>query len=337
METGQVLIDQSDHAAIIQNLLELLKTHYLFPDIAEGISAHLQSCLAEGAYAQITDGELFAKTLTGHLQEINQDKHLCVFWRPEELPEHVSPPHENPAIVAEWHQRASLDNYGLYKLERLAGNVGYLDIRAFYPPEWGGDTAAAAMNFLANTSALIIDVRKNGGGHPRMVAFICSYLFGEEPVLLNSFYLRTEELPQQSWTMPYVPGKRFGDKPIYVLTSKDTFSGGEEFCYNLKTRQRATLIGEATGGGAHLVEIHRLHAHFEALISKGRPVNPITGTNWEGSGVLPDIPVAQEQAFQVAYRMALQSIIQGIDETAPAPSRGLKEEAQAALDELETS
>ncbi len=332
MDTGQMIIDQTDHATIIQNLSEKLKAYYVFPDIADSIVARIQKCLKEGEYAQITDGELFSKTLTDHIRQVNQDKHLRVNWHPEPLPEHEGP---NQERLEELRQGASLDNYGLYKVERLAGNVGYLDIRHFAPPAWGGDTAVAAMNFLANASALIIDLRKNGGGHPGMVAFISSYLFGEEPVHLNSFYWRTEDVPKQSWTLPYVPGKRFGDKPIYLLTSKDTFSGGEEIAYNLKTRQRATLIGEVTGGGAHPSRRHRLHPHFEASIPGGRAINPITGTDWEGSGVTPDIPVAQEQALQVAYRMALQSIIERIGETASAPSRDLKEEAQTALHELE--
>lgn len=336
MDTGQVIIDQAAHAAVIQNLTEKLKEHYVFPDLAERISERIQQCLEEGAYAQITEGALFAKTLTEHLQEVNQDKHLRVFWSPEPLPEQEDPAHQNPEIVEEWRLGASLDNYGLYRVERLAGNVGYLDIRAFFPPEWAGDLAVAAMNFLANASALIVDLRKNGGGHPAMVALITSYLFGDEPVLLNSFHWRTEETPRQSWTLPYVPGKRFGNKPIYLLTSKETFSGGEEFAYNLKTRQRATLIGEPTGGGAHPGRIHRLHPHFEAVIPGGRPVSPITGTNWEGTGVIPDIPADPEQALPVAYRLALQSVIERIAEPASAPFRRLKDEAQAALQGLET-
>ncbi len=334
MDSGQIIIEPTDHAAVIQNLSEKLKANYIFPDIAERISAHMQACLAEGAYAQITDGELFASTLTGHLQEVNQDKHLRVFWRVEALPEHEGP---NPEREEEWRQMARLDNYGLYKVERLAGNVGYLDIRAFFPPEWGGDTAVAAMNLLANTSALIVDLRKNGGGSPSMVALISSYLFGNEPVHLNSFSIRegADEVIKQFWTLPYVPEKRFGDIPIYVLTSKATFSGGEEFAYDFKTRQRATLVGEVTGGGANPGGIHHLHPHFEAFIPNGRPVNPVTGTNWEGSGVTPDIPAAEEQALQLAYRMALQAIIERTGEAASGPFRNLKEEAQKALDGLE--
>jgi len=336
MNTVPISINPADQAAVIQNLSEKLKANYIFPDIAERISELIQNCLADGEYAQLTDGELFAKTLTGHLRQVNQDKHLRVFYHPEPLPELDGPLRENPEIVAEWRQVDSLHNFGLYKVERLAGNVGYLDIRWFAPPKWAGDTAAAAMNFLANASALIVDLRKNGGGHPSMVAFLCSYLLGDEPVHLTTFHWRAEESSLQSWTLPYVPGMRFGGKPIYVLSSKDTFSGGEEFAYNLQTNKRATLVGETTGGAANPGGVHRLHPHFDAFIPDGRPVNPITRTNWEGSGVIPDVEADPEQAFQVAYRMALQAIIESVAETASMPFRDLKKEAQTALDELES-
>jgi C-terminal processing protease CtpA/Prc len=331
MDTRQFVIDAITRTDIVQNLSEKLKAYYVFPDIAEQISARLQERLENGEYSNITQGELLAKVLTEHIQEVNQDKHLRVWWYPQPLPDHEGPMHPDREQLEEWRQQAKLDNYGLHKVERLPGNVGYLDIRAFYEPAWGGDTAVAAMNFLANANVLIVDLRKCHGGDPGMIAVISSYLFGEEPVHLNSLYWRAEDVTQQFWTLPYIPGRRFGDKPIYVLTSKDTFSGGEEFAYNLKTRQRATLVGETTGGGAHPGTTYRLHPHSEVFIPNGRAINPVTGTNWEGSGVTPDISISQEQAFQVAYRMALKSIIESIGEATSRPFNLLKEEAKAAL------
>jgi C-terminal processing protease CtpA/Prc len=170
-----------------------------------------------------------------------------------------------------------------------------------------------------------------------MVALISSYLFGEEPIHLNSIYWRDDDVTQQYWTLPYIPGKRFGDKPVYVLISRDTFSGGEEFAYDLQTRQRATLVGEKTDGGAHPGASYRLHPHFVVFIPVGRAINPITNGNWEGSGVVPDIPASQEQALQVAYRMALTSIIESIGEPASGPFGLLLEEAQAALEDLQNT
>lgn len=337
MDTTQFVIDTNTHTKIIQSLSEKLKAYYVFPDIAEQISIRLQKHLQGGEYTDITEGERFSKILTEHIQEVNQDKHLIVRWYPEPLPACEGPMQQNQAWLEERRQIAKLDNYGLHKVERLPGNVGYLDIREFYNSSWAGDTAVAAMIFLANTNVLIVDLRKCRGGDPDTVALVSSYLFGEERVHLNSLYWREEDVTQQYWTLPYVPGKRFGDKPVYALTSKDTFSGGEEFAYNLKTRQRATLIGEATGGGAHPGSPYRLHPHFEVFIPNGRAINPITGTNWEGSGVTPDIQIHQEQALKVAYSMALKSIIGSLGESPSRPFKALAEEAQAALKDLETA
>jgi len=331
MDTTPVVIDSTTHTELVRSLSEKLKACYIFPDIAEEICTRLQKHHADGEYADITDGEFLAFALTMHLQEVNHDEHLWVRWHPEPLPDDDRPLRYNPEWVAERQQEARLGNYGLHKVERLPGNVGYLDIHYFHRPAWGGDTAVAAMNFLANVNALIIDLRKCTGGYPGMVALISSYLFGEESVHLGSIYWREEDVTQQYWTLPYVPGKRFADKPVYVLTSKTTFSAGEGFAYDMRSRQRATLIGEKTDGGAHPGASYRLHSHFEVFIPVGRAINPVSEANWEGSGVTPDVLVPQEQAFKVAYNMALQSVIAGLGEAPSGALKALAEEAQAAL------
>lgn len=169
-----------------------------------------------------------------------------------------------------------------------------------------------------------------------MVALVSSYLFGSEPVHLNSIYWRDDDVTQQYWTLPYVPGKRFGDKPVYALTSRDTFSAGEDLAYNLQARKRAILVGETTGGGAHAGTMVRLHPHIEAFIPSGRAIHPVTHTNWQSHGVTPDIAVSQEEALRVAYRMALESLLEAIDDAASGPYRRLLEEAQTALTTLAT-
>ena len=331
MDTTQVSIDAATHAEIVQSLSEKLRAYYVFPDIAEQICACLQKHLEAGDYADITEGEFFALALTLHMQEINHDEHLWVRWHPESLPDDEGPLRHNQAWQAERQLEARLDNYGLYRVERLPGNIGYLDLHYFHRPAWGGDTAVAAMNFLANTNALIIDLRKCQGGYPGMVALISSYLFGEDPVHLNSIYWRDDDLTQQYWTLPYLPGKRFTDKPVYALISKVTFSGGEEFASILQTRQRATLVGEKTDGGAHPGASYRLHAHFEVFIPIGRSINPVTGMDWEGSGITPDISVPPEQAFKVAYKLALESTLASLGESPSGPLKALAEEVQTAL------
>jgi C-terminal processing protease CtpA/Prc len=162
------------------------------------------------------------------------------------------------------------------------------------------------MNFVNGTDALIIDLRGNGGGNPAMVALICSYLFGPEPVHLNDLYWREGDRTDQFWTRKEVAGKRYLNKDVYVLTSKRTFSGAEEFTYNLKNLKRATIVGETTGGGAHPGGMFRMSPHFGAFIPTGRAINPITKTNWEGTGVTPDVAVPAEQALVVARLMALK-------------------------------
>jgi C-terminal processing protease CtpA/Prc len=205
--------------------------------------------------------------------------------------------------------RAQLErnNCAFDKAERLPANIGYLKFNAFFSPSICGVTAAAAMNFLGNVDAVIFDLRDNGGGDPDMIAFISTYLF-DEPTHLNDLYDRKEDSITQHWTLPYVPGKRLAGKPVFVLTSKRTFSGAEEFSYNLKNLKRATIVGEVTGGGAHPVSGHRIDDHFQIGVPFARAISPITKTNWEGTGVEPDIKVRADEALDVAKKMAADQL-----------------------------
>ena len=326
--------DNAVVCTMIQSLSDKLRACYVFPDIAEQICACLQEHLENGDYADIED-ELLALALTMHLQEVNHDEHLWIRWHSEPLPDEEGSLRHNREWQDERMLEAGLDNYGLHKVERLAGNIGYIEFRLFHRPAWGGNTVTAAMTCLANTNAMIIDLRRCTGGYPGMVALLMSYLFGEEPVHLSSIYWRDEDITQQYWTLPNVPGKHFVDKPVYVLTSKVTFSAGEEFAYDLQVLERATVVGEKTDGGAHPGASYRLHPHFEAFIPIGRVINPITGTNWEGCGITPDTVVPAEKALEVAYRLSLKSIIESLGQPASEPTRQLLKEAQEALARLQ--
>ena len=332
-----MIIDTTTHIEIIKSLSEKLKSNYVYPDIAEQICICINKHFDDGDYSDITEGELFALALTLHMQEVNHDEHLWVRWHLEPLPDDDNTLRHNQKWQEERMLEASLDNYGLHKVERLPGNIGYIDIRYFQRVAWGGDTAIAAMNFLANTSALIIDLRKCIGGYPAMICLIISYLFGEEPIHLSNIYWRDEDITQQYWTLPYIPGKRFGDKPVYVLTSKITFSGGEEFASILQTRKRATVIGEKTDGGAHPGASYRLHPHFEVFIPIGRAINPVTGKDLEGIGVIPNISVTQEHAFPAAYNIALKVVVANLSESPTGSFKALAKEAQTALNNLGSS
>ena len=201
------------------------------------------------------------------------------------------------------------DNHCFHKVEHLAGNIGYLKLDCFAPAEVGGATAVAAMSFLSGSDALIFDLRDNGGGSPSMIQLLTSYLVAEEPVHLNSFYVRKGDKTEQFWTHAWVPGTRLPAVPVFVLTSGRTFSAAEEFTYNLKNMKRATIVGENTGGGAHPVNFHQVEGYPVGMsLPFGRAVNPITGTNWEGTGIAPDVAVPVAEALTAAHTRALAAI-----------------------------
>jgi C-terminal processing protease CtpA/Prc len=322
----------------MNTLTELLREKYIFPEVAEEIAKVLAQHQKEGAYSGIEEGEALAEAITLHIQTACNDKHLGVRYYPQPLPEDHGNLLENEEKVAEIKAFARQRNYGIPRVERLAGNIGLIEIQGFDRPEWGSqETAAAAMNFLANMHALIVDLRQCRGGDPHMVAFLTSYLFEGEPVHLNSLYWRHEDRTEEYWTLPDVPGPRIGEKPVYVVTSHKTFSAGEEFAYNLQVLKRATLIGETTPGGAHPGSPFRLYPHFEVFIPMGRAINPVTGENWESVGVTPDIPVPADKALDKAHILALEGVIGALEDPASRAEKILLDEASNALEELKAS
>lgn len=321
--------------ALIEQLITHLRANYVFPEVAAALDQSLCAQWRAGRYAAASGPDL-AQLLTDDLQAVSHDKHLRVRHSETLIPLRQGDASADPQWLADYAETGRLDNFGFARVERLAGNIGYIDLRSFYHVSVAAETGIAAMNLLAHTSALIIDLRRNGGGDPAMIALLTSYLFEVEPVHLNSLYWRSEDRTQQFWTLPYVPGRRYGDKPVYVLCSSRTFSAAEEFTYNLKCRGRATVVGERTGGGAHPGGLYRLDDHFEAFIPTGRAINPLSGTNWEGLGVEPDVVTPQEQAFTVAYAAALREVVVSAAGLTSGPRRRLAEEAQAALAQLKT-
>jgi C-terminal processing protease CtpA/Prc len=212
---------------------------------------------------------------------------------------------------------------GVACAQRFAGNVGYLELQpVLFPAAIAGEVITAAMSLLATTDVLIIDLRHCRGGEPAMTAFLVSYLWDHEPAELSGLRERKDNQLKQAWTLPYVPGRRFGKvKPVYVLTSAATFSGGEQLSYDLQQLGRATIIGERTRGGAHAREGFLVHPHLEATISVAEAVNPKTGGNWESTGVAPDIQTTAGQARNTAYELALKDVI-AADGHAAAEARG---------------
>ncbi|MEP7076986.1 MAG: S41 family peptidase [Acidobacteriota bacterium] len=330
-------LDAATRSTVIKNLNGELNDGYIFLDTAKKMETDINERLSAGEYDKITTARAFAEKLTSDLQAISRDKHLRVRFSAQPVPirkDRGEPTDAEKADFADFNKRV---NYGFEKVERLQGNIGYLDLRGFFDPKEGIDTVAAAMTFVSNTDALIFDLRQNGGGDPGMVALICSYLFGDKAVHLNDLYFRRENKTDEFWTKPIVAGRKFLDKDVYLLTSNRTFSGAEEFSNNLKTLKRATIIGETTGGGANPGDSVRLTEHFLVFVPTGRAINPITKTNWEGTGVEPDVKVPKEQALKTAYIAALlKKLAAAKDDDTKTAFKNLIDQQQKELDEIKT-
>ena len=301
-------IDAATRRQILDAAILEMKQSYVFPEVARKVETELQRQWKAAVFDGIVDGDAFADRLTAELRAVTKDKHIRVRYSDTPLPQRTN---DGPSAeeTARYQQEERARNFGVERVERLPGNIGYIDLRGFAPVEWAGETLSAAMTLVANTDALIVDLRKNGGGDPAAVAFLSSYLF-DTRTHLNNLYWREGDQTVQFWTHEWVPGKRFGQhKPVYVLTSAATFSGAEEFSYNLKNLKRATLIGETTGGGANPGDVRRLSTNFSMFVPTGRAISPITGTNWEGTGVEPDIRTEAPRALDEAQKKALEHLI----------------------------
>ncbi len=330
-----ITVDAPARAAVVDALLNELNDGYVFSETAKKMETDIRARVSAKEYDSITSARAFAEKLTADLQSMSKDKHLRVRYSYEVMPSRKDrrEPSEAEIEQSKWFNRRL--NYGFEKVERMNGNIGYIDLRSFNDDEAGAETVAAAMTFLKNSEALIFDLRQNGGGNPRMIALISSYLFGDKPVHLNDLYWRKGNETEEFWTKPDLAKIKFTNKDIYVLTSTYTFSGAEEFSYNLKNLKRATIIGETTGGGAHPGDMVRLGDHFGVFLPIGRAINPISKTNWEGTGVEPDIKVPKEQALKLAYLMALKKSVETIKvENIKKGIAQLIDQTQKELDEL---
>jgi len=326
--TPKYRIDDATRSAIIATLKQKISEEYVFPDKAKLIVERISANERRGAYRGMRQLGPLAQALTADLRQPTGDLHLVVRTTPEPIPEEAAGPQRTPETDRLMLERFKARNFGVRKTETLPGNIGYLDLREFAALDLAEPTLGAAMSGLADTDALIVDLRNNGGGDPDAVAFVTSYLF-DRRTHLNNMYWRKSGTTNEFWTRDQVPGKRFGGaKNVYVLTSKRTFSGAEEFAYNLQQLKRATVIGETTRGGAHPGGGHRLHAHLFAFIPSGRAINPVSKTNWEGTGVKPDIAAAEGDALRTAERAALQGLLKH------APDAGRGEVLRKRLQEL---
>jgi len=334
-DDGSLAAEQLSGREIVTKALELLRANYVFPDQAEQASTAIEAKLEAGEYDHLDEVTL-TEQLTRDLQEITGDKHLRVVLgggpgpgpHRQQVPEPKEPEdHETRRLAM--RRRGRLDNFGIRQVERLDGNVGYLDVRRVAMPANAGPAIGAAMELVAGTYALILDLRQNHGGSPEGVVVWCSYLLDERPTHLNDIFHADTGETRQFWALPYVPGTRYTERPVYVLTSGQTFSGGEDFAYTLQALGRATVVGETTGGGAHPTRGFPISAAVHIGIPFARSINPVTGTNWQGTGVVPDVAVPEAQARDTAYAKALEHVL-GMDDV-PPPILHEAREALAAV------
>ena len=310
-------LDGKRRGQVLDALVRELNRAYIFPEKAAAMDRELNARRRQHIYESIVSRLAFARALTDDVQRVTEDKHLhvevdCSHGAPLSGREHHAPaaaPTDRPRVFGE--------------SRRLDGNVAYVDIATFaVPAEQARDEIRETMGAAADAAAIIFDVRQNGGGEPETVALVSSYLFGSEPVHLNSLYWRVSDRTDEFFTDPRVQGAKFGPtKPVYVLTGGRTFSAAEEFSYNLQTRKRAVIVGETTGGGAHPGGFAQLPHGFTAFVPSGRAINPITNTNWEKTGVKPDVASAPEAALDTAHRLALEKVGNGNRDGGAAPSK----------------
>lgn len=293
-------LDEAERRSLVDGIASTLQRHYVFRDQAQEMTLALRGHAARGDYDAVRESVEFATRVTADLRAVSHDRHLSLeFGHVSALPE---PTKEQRRA---WLRNA---NFGFGPIERLAGNVAHLVLDGFLDAEDDEARAGigALMSKVADADALIIDLRANDGGSPTTLTLVASYLFDATPVHVSDVVRRDDGTTTQYWTLRDVEGERFGaQKPVYVITSKKTFSCAEAFAYHLQSLRRVTVVGETTGGGAHPCANYRLTDWFHLQVPWGRAIDPITKTNWERAGVVPDVAVPADSALQEAYRRAL--------------------------------
>ncbi len=285
-------LDTAVRRQIVEEFARAMREHYVFPDRGEQVAARATAALASGKYDSARTTAELARQLSADASAVTHDKHLGVFSVQE--PRSDGPPRQMPAAEA-----------GITRADKLAGDIGYIELIGFPPPNFSKQVIDTVMSRLSGSRALIFDVRRNMGGNPEAVAYLVSFLIPPDRPIndIVSRVEKTSDTRRQSYRSVRTPVSFF-DVPVYVLTSKATFSGGEEFAYDIQALKRGTLIGETTAGGANPVGPIDIGHGVVALIPFGRAENPITKSNWEGVGVLPDMSVAADTALGVALTRA---------------------------------
>jgi hypothetical protein len=301
-------IDAGRRDAVIERGLQLLLANYLDLDAAERAVADVRERASRGEYSSLTSPTRLAELLGRHLAEATGDRHVQVKFGAGRVPDPLGSAEETAAELSQLRRDAESENFGIGEPRVLTGNVGYLAFNRFFRAELAGDALAAAMHSLATTDALIVDLRESRGGDPVMVVLAASWFFDGRPRHWNDIVRRFDGTTTQFWTAAWLPGPRYVGKPIYVLTAQRTFSAPESFAYELQHPGRATIVGEGTGGGAHSGAWFPIDDRFALFIPLSRYVSAVSGGDWEGTGVNPDVECAVVEALECAHRLALERL-----------------------------
>jgi hypothetical protein len=302
--------EPEEQQAVIRSAADLIEARYVDAEKAHDIAEALRK--STGQWRAPRDGATFASEATAFMRKVSGDGHLGLSYSANAIPQQDGDVTFSAAEMERWYGPQL--NHGIEKIERLADNIMLLELRVFPPPSMAGDVFAAAMTVVAQGDALIIDLRSNSGG-AETINLVAGYLLeGGSP--LSGSYNRPTDKRVYVTSPAWVPGRRFGStRPVYVLTSRKTFSAAEALAYDLQALKRAVIVGEVTGGGAHPFEYRRIHEHFAVDLPEGRSINPITGSNWQDVGVKPDVHVPAEQALDKALELAKAAIAVERDET----------------------
>jgi len=296
-----VNLDAATRHRVIDGAIANLTKYYVDADVAQKMAIAMRVHEKNGDDSVATDGSTFADLLTRQMRDASHDKYVAMTYSTAETSE--TPLAPTTEEVERYRKEMEQNNCTFEKVEILPHNIGYLKFNSFPDASICGPTAAAAMAKLNGADAIIFDLRDNPGGYANMVALVATYLF-DRPTHLNDFYNRGENSTEESWTLPPAPGNKLSDKPAYILTSSTTFSAAEGFSYDLKMLKRATLVGETTSGRGHMGAPHRIDDHFTIRVPGIKVINPISKTNWEGTGVAPDVKVKAADALKTAINLA---------------------------------
>jgi len=280
---------------VVRKAQELMLENYIFLDKAKETNSHLDSLLDANFFESFDCPNEFAKVLSAEMRKVTEDRHLNIEPPPP-------PPHPNEETHFISRHLSAIERFrqgGFGKVDLLEGNVGYVELKGFRREDI--PKVDAVMGYFSTADALIIDLRENGGGSS--LGLYWSSYFLEDEVVLSAKYERRTDNYSELKTVKVEGDKRL-DMPLYILTSDFTFSAAEAFAYDLQSRNRAVVIGESTGGGAHPVNFMRLEHGYGIIMPYARSINPVTKTNWEGIGVQPDIPTSKQKTLVVAQETA---------------------------------